>query len=102
MACCDKAIEVDPGRAEPWCAKGAALDALGRYQEELTCYDKAIELDPRCGPAWLNRFLTLCRLGRYGEAEDALRQAVKLGDPGVQRALEVLQQRMARQSGQGG
>ncbi|MEI7827609.1 MAG: tetratricopeptide repeat protein [Euryarchaeota archaeon] len=31
---------------DEWIDKGAALYALGRYQEEVQCLNKALEIDP--------------------------------------------------------
>ncbi len=63
-----KTITIKPEDVETWCAKGAALDNLGRHDEAITCYDEAIGIKDNDALAWNNKGVALDNLGKYEEA----------------------------------
>ncbi len=55
IACCDKALELNPRDAWVWSNKGVAFGSLGNPQEEIACFERALEIDPRDVAAWFNK-----------------------------------------------
>jgi len=47
VACCDKALEINPSLAIAWDFKALALYCLARFEEGNTCLNKALELEPK-------------------------------------------------------
>ena len=80
IACCDKALEIDPKNADAWINKGVALDHLERYEKTIWCWDKALEIDPMNALAWYNKSYVLDHLGRYEEAIECCDKALEI-DP---------------------
>ncbi len=68
VACCDKAIEINPKDEKAWVDKGLALYDLGRLEEALACCDKAIEINPKDAAVWSCKSWVLFDLGRDEEA----------------------------------
>jgi tetratricopeptide (TPR) repeat protein len=60
--------------------RGAAQEALGRFEDALAAYDQALALDPRRVPAHMGRGVALLALGRFEDALAAYDQALAL-DP---------------------
>ena len=96
LACCDRAIEINPHDEMAWYNKGAALGNLGRYQEAIACYDRAIEINPRYAEAWSNKGVALGNLGRYQEAIGCFEGAQRLGDPQAAQAIALCRQKLGR------
>jgi tetratricopeptide (TPR) repeat protein len=65
LASYEQAIRLDPNYANTYANKGAALIALGRYQEGLIACEQAIRLDPGLTIAYNNKSYALNKLGRY-------------------------------------
>ncbi|QJE01656.1 tetratricopeptide repeat protein [Massilia forsythiae] len=67
------------GRADIWCARGAALKKAGAPQRALDSYERALALRPDYVLAWHYRANVLRALGRRDEAVAAYRRALELG-----------------------
>jgi hypothetical protein len=80
-----RALELDPTQVEVLCNRGAALRALGRYQEALADYDSALATAPAHGAAHNNRGVALAALNRYDDARAAYDRALAI-DPHDERA----------------
>jgi len=78
LACCERALEINPRLAEAWSNKGNALAALGRHAEALTCYERALEINPRLAEAWSAKGLALGNLGRHDEALTCYERALEI------------------------
>ena len=74
----EKAIRIDPRRAEAWCGKSAALGYLGEHEEELAAAEEAIALDPKLADAYLNKGCALAALGDRSGAYAAFDRATEL------------------------
>ena len=55
----DKAIKLNPAKAETWRNKGLDLYRLNRSDEAIQAFDKAIEFNPRLADAWSTKALLL-------------------------------------------
>ncbi len=81
----EKAIKIDPGRAEGYLGKANALNMLGRYREAIECYNQAISIDPTLANAYVNRAIAYSHLGEYKKAikdyEKGLELDPKIDDP---------------------
>jgi len=77
----DRALAQDrqAGRADLWCARGAALKKSGRLDEALASYDQALRLRPDYALAAHYRANVLRALGRTDEAIAGYRRALELG-----------------------
>ncbi len=81
----DRALELDPCRANAWIGRGMAVGSLpgkdGQH-EALRCFQQARTLDPACANAWFLEGSTLEQLGRTKEGAQARRRASEL-DPNM-------------------
>jgi tetratricopeptide (TPR) repeat protein len=59
LACCEKALSINPRNALVLNTKGNALYKLERYDEAIACYDRAIEVEPLFVRAWYNKRMAL-------------------------------------------
>gem|GEM_PF-2036550 len=80
LASYDRALKIDPQKADVWCNKGNALYSEGRHAEALQCFDKAVALDPTNMKSWCNRGVSLKALGKLDEAVASYDKALAL-DP---------------------
>ena len=64
----DKAVQLEPGNAEPWWRMANALIAAGRSSEALLCFQHAVELNPRHREAAYKTGVLLKEAGRFEEA----------------------------------
>jgi len=64
----NRAIKLDPSRADGYVGRANTLNGLGRYQEAVKDYDKAIEIDPKVANAYVNRGSAYSHLGDYVKA----------------------------------
>ncbi len=78
LASYDKAIALEPGRAELYNNRGVTLQEMGRYDHALADYDKAVELKPDYANAHNNRGVTLSNLRRYDAAVASCDTAIRL------------------------
>ena len=78
MACCRRALELDPGAAGAYNNLGAALTLQGQFSEAIACYQRAGELQPGFAEAHLNLGNVLRKQGRLDEAAASFRRAVEL------------------------
>ena len=68
IACCERALSLEPKYSNAWSNKGIALYSLGRNQEALRCFENALDIDPSNALAWCNAGNVLSTLGRHEEA----------------------------------
>jgi len=67
------------GRADLWCARGAALKKSGAFEQALDSYERALALQPDYALAQHYRANVLRALGRNEDAIAAYRAALTLG-----------------------
>ncbi|WP_374384781.1 tetratricopeptide repeat protein [Dongia sp.] len=72
----DRAIELDPARAQFFNSRGALLYSLGRNGDAELSFRRAVTLKADDGMAWNNLGNALLRLDRVEDAETAFRQAL--------------------------
>ena len=68
IACCDKALEINPELDGAWNNRGASLHNLGMFEEAIASYNKALGINPNFAEAWTGKGLSLQKLERFGEA----------------------------------
>ena len=115
----NRAIEIDPERADGYVGRANTLNTLGRYEESLPDYNRAIEIDPKLANAYANRGSVYSHMGQYEKAiadyEKALELDPEIDDPpgfikrlfsnepdtdkGIRKHLEYLKQKAKEQSG---
>jgi tetratricopeptide (TPR) repeat protein len=78
----NRAIEIDPTRADGYAGRANTLLTLGRYQESLPDYNRAIEIDPELANAYANRGSVHSHLGQYEKAIADYEKALEL-DPKI-------------------
>jgi tetratricopeptide (TPR) repeat protein len=71
-------------------SKGISLDDQEDNDNALEYYNKALELNADFPAVWYSKGIVLCQLNRYDEAREAFKQALKLGSPRAQKALDTL------------
>ncbi|MFZ0932657.1 MAG: tetratricopeptide repeat protein [Syntrophobacteraceae bacterium] len=64
----EKAIELAPGRTEPYNNRGIAYDRLGNHRQAISDYNRAIEIYPEYAAAYGNRGTAYSGLGEYRQA----------------------------------
>ncbi len=81
----DRAIAIDPQRADGYLGRANALNTLGRHAEALPDYDRAILLNPKLANAYVNRAIAYSQLEEYEKAiadyEKGLELDPKIDDP---------------------
>ncbi len=75
-----RAMELDPGAAEPYASMGLILDYRFRAEESIAYFDKALAINPNYVNALLWKSSVLEDAGRYHEAAALTEQAYEL-DP---------------------
>ena len=68
--------------------QGLEFEKAGELERALEFYSNAAELDPLSKQALQLKGLLLKKLGRFSDAEEALKQALKLGEE--DRELELV------------
>ena len=63
-----KAIDLQPGKADHWYARGISYEMSGRYDNAIADYSKAVELQPDHVNAWNNRGIVYGKLKQYDQA----------------------------------
>ncbi len=75
----EKAIELEPERAEYWLNKALFLEKLKRYEDAFNALDKAVSLDKKIAPfALSNKGLIFQRLGNFDKAIRCFDEALRL------------------------
>jgi tetratricopeptide (TPR) repeat protein/ADP-heptose:LPS heptosyltransferase len=74
----ESAIKLKPNYSEAWTNRGAALNALKRYEDALASFDRSIELKSDDAPAWGNRGVTLNGLKRHKDALASYDRSIEL------------------------
>ncbi len=115
----NRAIDIDPTRADGFLGRANALSTLKRYEEALPDYNRAIEIDPTLANAFVNRGSAHSQLGQYEKAiadfEKGLELDPEIDDPpgflkrifsnepntdkGIRRHLEFLKQKVQTSEG---
>jgi tetratricopeptide (TPR) repeat protein len=77
LAPMSRAVELAPGNANAWSARGNVLLALGHEQAALASYQRALDLDPGNAMAWMNIAVLHHRGGRFSDAVAACDRALQ-------------------------
>lgn len=77
----DKAIELKPRQAAPYCNRGLALQELGQWEAALASYDQAIAIKADYAIAFYNRGIVLKELEQWDAALASYDRAIAL-NPG--------------------
>lgn len=85
----EKAIEVEPEKADCWTNYSAVLVADAQFDKALEALDKAIELKPEAPSAYNNKSYVYTALNRFEEAEDAARKALELQPDNVDTLINL-------------
>ena len=83
VACCRRAIEIDPKMAMVHANLADALQRKGLLDEAVACYRRALELDPGYANAHYNLGVMLAGKGQVDEAVACYRRAIKFDPRGV-------------------
>ncbi|HEY9747054.1 MAG TPA: tetratricopeptide repeat protein [Allocoleopsis sp.] len=75
LAAFDRAIDLKPGYAEAYTAKGALLAKQGQDAEAIAAFGQAIEADPQLAAPYLGWSQVLMQQGKFMEAKVVLSQA---------------------------
>ena len=76
----DRAIAAAGAAAEggpAWSGRGAALAAIGRFEDAIASLDAALAVNPNDEVAWLNRGNALTGLGRLADALQSYNAAIR-------------------------
>ena len=115
----DRAVKIDPNRADGYLGRANTLNTMGRYGESLDDYDRAIDINPKLANAYVNRAIAYSHLGEYEKAiadyEKGLELDPKIDDKpgflkrlfsndpntpkGIRKHLEFLKEKVKSQSG---
>jgi tetratricopeptide (TPR) repeat protein len=115
----NRAVKIDPMRADGYLGRANALNTLGRYEASLNDYNKALDIDPSLANAYVNRGSAYSHLGEYENAIADYEKGLELdpeiddkpsffkrlfsNDPntekGIRKHLEYLKQQVKDQSG---
>ena len=115
----NRAINIDPQRANGYLGRANTLNTLGRYEDSLNDYNKALDIDPKLANAYINRASAYSHLGEYQKAIADYERGLEL-DPkidnkpgfmkrlfsnepntekGIRKHLEYLKAKVKEQSG---
>ena len=115
----NRAVEIDPLRADGYLGRANTLNTLGRYEESLNDYNKALDIDPTLANAYVNRGSAYSHLGEYEKAIADYEKGLELDpkidnkpsffkrlfsndpntDKGIRKHLEFLKEKVKSQSG---
>src|SRR5262249_26406989 len=73
-----RALELDPGRAETWLNIGNVQLAQGRFSEAVTQYRRGLAINPNYADAQSNLGRALLAQGKFDEAAPAFERAIAL------------------------
>ena len=115
----NRAIKIDPKRADGYLGRGNSLNTLGKHREALEDYHRVIEIEPDLGNAYINRAIAYSHLKEYKKAIADYEKGLEL-DPkidnkpsffkrlfsnepnvekGIRKHLEFLKQKVKDQEG---
>jgi tetratricopeptide (TPR) repeat protein len=94
IAAFQRALALDPTRAENHCNLGMVLFELRRVEAAMECYRHALRLQPDHAPAHLNLALALRQQRRPADAEQSCRRALAIA-PNYVEALVFLGELLA-------
>ena len=92
----EKAIEIEPEKADCWSNYGAVLIADSQFEQAVAALEKAIEIKPKAAAAYNNLSYVYTALDEFGKAEEAARKALEI-QPGNVDTLINLGIALARQ-----
>ena len=115
----NRAIKIDPQRADGYLGRANSLNNLGKYSKALEDYHRVIEIEPDLGNAYINRAIAYSHLKEYKKAiadyEKGLELDPEIDDkpsffrrlfsddpnvkPGIRKHLEFLKQKVKDQEG---
>eukprot|EP01138_Halocafeteria_seosinensis_P010116 gb/GECG01010330.1/.p1 GENE.gb/GECG01010330.1/~~gb/GECG01010330.1/.p1 ORF type:complete len:841 (+),score=131.18 gb/GECG01010330.1/:1-2523(+) len=86
MACCDRALQIQPDFAKALQSKGRILAKQGKHVEALPYFDRAIALDSKMTENYLDKARSQVFLERYEQAIESFAKELKL-QPKCQEAI---------------
>lgn len=115
----NRAIKIDPQRADGYLGRANTLNTMGRYEDALKDYERALEIDSKLANAYINRGSAYSHLGDYEKAIADYEKGLELDpkidnkpgffkrlfsnepntDKGIRKHLEYLKQKVKEQSG---
>ena len=115
----NRAIKIDPTRADGYLGRANSLNTLGKYSKALEDYHRVIEIEPDLANVYVNRAIAYSHLKEYKKAIADYEKCLELdpeiddkpsffkrlfsNDPnvekGIRKHLEFLKQKMKDQSG---
>ena len=79
IACCRRAVTLQPDYIDAHINQGISFKSLGRLHEAIVCYQEALRLDPAAPATHLYLGNALAELGRAPEALAYYQEALRLG-----------------------
>lgn len=115
----NRAIKIDPQRADGYLGRANSLNTLGKYSKALEDYHRVIEIEPDLANVYVNRAIAYSHLEEYEKAIADYQKGLDLdpkidnkpsffkrlfsNDPniekGIRKHLEFLKQKVKDQSG---
>ncbi|MEE4261522.1 MAG: tetratricopeptide repeat protein [Desulfobacteraceae bacterium] len=115
----NRAIKIDPQRADGYLGRANTLNTMGRYEDALKDYERVLEIDSKLANAYINRGSAYSHLGEYEKAIADYEKGLELDpkidnkpsffkrlfsnepntDKGIRKHLEYLKQQVKEQSG---
>ena len=74
----NRAIEINPDRAESYNNRGNSYNSLGNYNQAIQDLNKAIEIKPDYTEAYYNRGIAYAGLGNYRQAIEDYNRAIEI------------------------
>ncbi|RLC06754.1 MAG: hypothetical protein DRH90_02390 [Deltaproteobacteria bacterium] len=78
----NRAIKLDPSRADGYLGRADVFNAMKQYDEALVDYHRALEINPGFAQAYANRGIAYSHIGQYKEAIEDYEKALEL-DPKI-------------------
>lgn len=74
-----KALRINPNKAEGWLVLGILFYLLERHNDSIEPYRQALRINPELAEAWYYLGLAYGHLDRHYDAIEAFRQALRIG-----------------------
>jgi tetratricopeptide (TPR) repeat protein len=74
----NRAIEINPGYADPYLTRGNAYNSLGNYRQAIEDYGRAIKIKPSYADGYLSRGNAYKSLGNYRQAIEDYGRAIEI------------------------